>query len=177
MAKEQYVSKAEFSRVVGKSRAWINRLIKDGKLKTNADGQVALNSGLKYFDSVEISKTERRTQQTLPEDDSDDLPITGGSLSKRTKINDAFNQARMAEKTYQAKLKELEYKLRKGELVEVEKVKEDAQAVAAALRSRLMSVPVRIAGLCEGRSSREIEEILENALNDVLYEFKKSDFI
>ena len=103
MAKEQYVSKAEFSRVVGKSRAWINRLIKDGKLKTNADGQVALNSGLKYFDSVEISKAERRKPQTLPEDDSDDLPITGGSLSKRTKINDVYNQARMAKKTYKDK--------------------------------------------------------------------------
>ena len=53
----------------------------------------------------------------------------------------------------------------------------DAQATAALVRERLMSIPVRVSGLCEGRTARDIEEILEDAINDVLKSFQKSEYI
>ena len=100
-----------------------------------------------------------------------------GSAAKAMSVTEAFNKARLAEKTYQAKLKELEYKLKRGEIVEREKVVADAQAVGAFLREQFMSIPVRYSGLLEGRTARDIEEILEDAINDALKALQKSEFV
>ena len=116
--------------------------------------------------------TERQPEE-LPDDDN--APMSP-KMAKAQNVTEAFNKARAMEKTYQAKLKEIEFKLKQGDLVESAKVRQDAQATASALRARLMSIPVRVAGLCEGRTSREIEEILEGAIDDALKEFKKSEF-
>ena len=62
-------------------------------------------------------------------------------------------------------------------MIESEKVIADAQATAALVRERLMSILVRVSGLCEGRTARDIEEILEDAINDVLKSFQKSEYI
>ena len=40
-----------------------------------------------------------------------------------------------------------------------------------------MSIPVRYSGLLEGRTARDIEEILEDAINDALKAFQRSEFI
>lgn len=106
---------------------------------------------------------------------NDDLPVTGGQLSVAN-VNAAFNRARLAEKTYQAKLKELEFKEASGELIAADDVQHDAEKTGAEVRERLMSVPPRIAGVCEGKPAREIERIVEEAINEALQALQRARF-
>lgn len=161
----------EFARQIGKSHTWVYKLIKAGKLPRNEDGTLPVNEAFAAYDKL-TRGTESQPEE-LPDDDN--APMSP-KMAKAQNVTEAFNKARAMEKTYQAKLKEIEFKLKQGDLVESAKVRQDAQATASALRARLMSIPVRVAGLCEGRTSREIEEILEGAIDDALKEFKKSEF-
>lgn len=181
MGNSTSVTLREFARQIGRSHTWVQNKVKSGELPRNDDGTIPTEEGFKAFDAilreVEQKKANRQKQQTveaLP--DNDDAPMTD-NVTKAMNVTEAFNKARLAEKTYQAKLKEIEYKLKRGDLIESETVIADAQATAALVRERLMSIPVRVSGLCEGRTARDIEEILEDAINDVLKSFQKSEYI
>lgn len=174
MAARETVSQAEFARQVGCTKVWICKLVKQGKLPVNENKQIYLAEGFAAYEQMTKEKADKAKaskKKKLVEKD------TTASFAGAKNITEAFNKARLAEKTYQAKLKEIEYKLKRGDLIESEKVKADAHQTAAALRARLVSIPVRIAGLCEGRPAREIEEIIEDAINDALTEFQKSEFL
>ena len=71
----------------------------------------------------------------------------------------------------------IEYKLKKGELVTRADVEADASAVAAEVRERLTSIPVRISALCEHQPARKIEEVMTDAIQDALVSFSKSKFV
>lgn len=173
---EESVSISEFARQVGKSAAWISKKSRDGTIPRTKDGKIPLKAGFAAFDKMQ--KKEQTVKAIRGQKvSSDDTASMSESASDAMSVTAALNKARLAEKTYQAKLKEIEYRLRKGELVESEKVSQDAQAVASALRERLMSISVRISGLCEGRTAREIEEIFDDAINDALTQFQKSEFL
>ncbi len=171
----QSVSVREFAKQVGRSKSWISKLAISGKLPRNEDGSIPLEAGFKAYDKF-VKETEAKKRKVEPLSDDDNAPMAG-AMSKAMNVTEAFNKARLAEKTYQAKLKELEYKLKHGELVERARVIEDAQATGALLREQLMSIPVRYSGLCEGRTARDIEEILEGAINDALKALQKTEFI
>ena len=172
------VSVREFARQVGRSPSWISKMARQGKLPRNEDGSIPIQEGFVAYDKfnreVEATKAKQKKAEPLPE--NDDAPMTE-SATKAMSVTEAFNKARLAEKTYQAKLKELEYKLKRGEIVEREKVVADAEAVGAFLREQFMSIPVRYSGLLEGRTARDIEEILEDAINDALKALQKSEFV
>lgn len=176
---ESGVSVREFARQVNRSPSWISKMAREGKLPRNEDGTIPIKEGFAAYDKFnrkveESKKKQNKAVDPLP--DNDDVPMSD-SNSKAMSVTEAFNKARLAEKTYQAKLKELEYKLKRGEIVEREKVVADAEAVGAFLREQFMSIPVRYSGLCEGRTARDIEEILEDAINDALKALQKSEFV
>lgn len=154
----------EFARQIGKSHTWVRKLIKTGVIPSNPDGTLSGNLAFPAYDKF------------IKGGNQDDAPMSE-PIAKAMNVSEAFNKARLAEKTYQAKLKEIEYKLKRGDIVERDVVVQDAHKCAAAVRGQLMALPVRVSGLCEGRSSREIEEILEDALNEALAEFQKSEFL
>ena len=172
------VSVREFARQVGRSPSWISKMARQGKLPRNEDGSIPIQEGFAAYDKFnrEVEATKAKQKKTEPLPDNDDAPMTE-SATKVMSVTEAFNKARLAEKTYQAKLKELEYKLKRGEIVEREKVVADAEAVGAFLREQFMSIPVRYSGLLEGRTARDIEEILEDAINDALKALQKSEFV
>mgnify|MGYP005813316233 CR=1 FL=1 len=113
---------------------------------------------------------------TLGDDDEADAPLPATGLVSVDKVNAAYNRARLAEKTYQAKLKELEYKEAQGLVLSLAEVEKDAEETAGALREKLMSLPPRIAPLCEGKPAREIEGVLDEAINDALLALSRSRF-
>lgn len=119
----------------------------------------------------------------LPDEDSDGVPLAAapaglGAAAHLTaaKVAEQFNKARTAEKMFQAKLRELEFKEKQGDLLKIAEVEADAAATAAEFMDKLRSLPPRIAGLCEGRPAREIEGIIDAALNDALAALQKSRF-
>ena len=161
----------EFARQIDKPHSWVQRRIKEGKITPDANGKIPIETAFDEVQALIDAASEEEANEAAK-----DEPVQLAAPSRVKNVAEAFNKARLAEKTFQAKLKEIEYRMKKGDLLERADVEADAAKTASALRGRLMSVPVRIAGLCEGRTSREIEEILETALNDVLSEFKKSEF-
>ena len=135
-----------FANEVGMSYTHIKRLVKNGTIPSNSDGKIPLEEGLKAFNNRKNKK-----QDASPE---------AGNVREETA------KAKLAKETYIAKLKELDYRYRKGELVEVEDVRAEAQRVAAAVMDKFKAIPPRIAVLCEGRSARDIEAIIADAHNE-----------
>lgn len=206
MSKGESIGVREFARQVGCSHVNILNLIKAGRMPQNKDGTIPLDDGLIAYENrkkkrepKENSKIKKkrtaRSQGTathqkkikeLPDDYQNDdgeysnepaPKLTSESLITARDITTQFNKARLAEKTYQAKLREIEYKLKKGEIVSRIDVESDAAAVAAEVRERLTSIPVRISALCEHQTARRIEEVMTDAIQEALLSFSKSKFV
>lgn len=204
MAKGESIGVREFARQVGCSHVLILNLIKAGKMPQNKDGSIPLDEGLVAYENRKKKKEPKDQKETkkkktspkkrkspkkikeLPDDDPPEAgeeteesapKLTSDKLISARDITTQFNKARLAEKTYQAKLREIEYKLKKGELVTRADVESDASAVAAEVRERLTSIPVRISALCEHQPARKIEEVMTDAIQDALVSFSKSKFV
>lgn len=107
------------------------------------------------------------------DDDTDSGPLTAADAAR---VGMQYNKARLAEKTYQARLRELEYKRMRRELIPIEEVQADARATGSHVRGLLLALPGRAAARCEGVSAREIEQILREEINTALTELQKSVF-
>ena len=165
---EDSVSMREFGRQIGRSHVWVQEKVKEGSLPVVTIGKskkIPIEAG---FEAVKKLIKEK--------EDSNGQEQSVSSFANARNVTEATNKARLKKEIYVAQLKELEFKLRNGDLVERTAVDADAHAVGSALRQQLMAIPVRVSGLCEGRSTREIEEILEDAINDALAVFQKSEF-
>lgn len=111
--------------------------------------------------------TEERS--TAPEP----MPI---EFSRTANINEQYSRAKLARETYNAKITELKYKEAAGQLIPVEQVHSDAAKTGAEVRERLFGIAPRVAGLCEGKTAREIERIIDEEINDALSALQRSRF-
>lgn len=188
------LSQRKFAEHVGRSHVYINKLVKEGKIPL-VNGKIPLDDGVKAFElSQQLGYEENRAhgerqrqaaakkkpktkakekEIELPSDDSP-LPSTGNISAD--KVTAAFNKAKLAEKTFNAKIKELEYKEKNGLLIPKEDVENDAAATAAELMALLTPIAPTIAPMCEGKPSRVIEGIIEEAISEALEAMKKSKF-
>ncbi|WP_082168010.1 Clp protease ClpP [Yersinia aldovae] len=146
------LSKAAFARLVGLSRAAITKLCHSGRIPVLPNGKLDANQALAAYKQTqqvgrEISAENGRTSgnrkksavEAISEDDSQPIVI-GGSTSIITQ----FNKAKTVEKTFQAKLKQLEYEKEKGLLVLKTEVEADAANMAEELRGRLFATAATI---------------------------------
>lgn len=156
---EDSISARGFAKQIGKSHVWVLKLVKEGVIPRNEDGTIPLKAGLEAYMKTQEGK-------------GGDTDVEGA-----VNVNAAFNKVKLAKETYSARLKELDYKARKGELLERDQVCAEAAKLAENLRGKLFAIPVRVSGLCEGRTSREIEEIIENAINEALKELQKCEYL
>lgn len=191
------LSQRKFAEHIGRSHVWVSKLVKQGKIRTDANGKIPLEQGLAdyqasqqlgYEENREHAKKQRAAsaaknpavkarqaepQVSLPDDD-EPLPTTGGITTD--KVAAAYNRAKLAEKTFMAKLKELDYKEKQGLLIPKEQIEADAAATAEELRGLLFAIGPRIAPICEGKPARQIESIIEEAINSALTTLQKSRF-
>ena len=98
-------------------------------------------------------------------------------IGRAVNVAEQYSRAKAAKETFAAKKMELEYKRAAGELIHVDEVRDDATKTAAEVRERLFGVPSRVAGMCEGKSAREIERILDDAINEALDALRRSRFV
>lgn len=188
MSEEEFnISVRAFAREVNRSHVWVLKLLKAGRLPRNDDGTIPLKQGLEAFKLMkeeqaeqEAAKAEKKTAGTkkkakAPKTEQSVQPAPKVDIDPagQTNINVALNKAKLAEKTYQARLKELEYKLKSGEILEKAEVAAEAEWLAGQVKQKLLSIPPRISSMCEGRLARDIEEIIADAINDALKELQK----
>lgn len=185
----EYLSQRQFAKHAGVSHVRINRLVKEGRLPSDDRGRVPLTEGLKAFEASkrpgydanrehgrrQRKNSRKKSEQKKVSSDTTNVDIPSISVGTAA-INEEFNKARLAEKIYQANLKKIEYQREKGELLEKDEVRADAMKIGAELREKLNAIPPRIAPLCEGLSAREIQDVIDTAINEALETLHKSRF-
>ena len=191
------VSQAEFARIVGVSKPYITKLVKTGKLKLNENRKLNLEESKKILSSsknpsfdanrehaqkqkgVPLKERVEKAQEVKPPknektnliDDEDTKDLDSESMYK---INILFNKARAAEKVALAKLRDIDVKIKKGELLEAEIVKREAAEVGNLITQKLYNMVYKLAPLLVGvETQKQAKDILESEVEIVLEELNR----
>ena len=191
------VNQAEFARIVGVSKPYITKLVKTGKLKLNENGKLNLEESKKILSSsknpsfdanrehaqkqkgVPLKERVEKAQEARPPknektnliDDDDTKDLDSESMYK---INILFNKARAAEKVALAKLRDIDVKIKKGELLEAETVKREAAEVGNLITQKLYNLVYKLAPLLVGvETQKQAKDILESEVEIVLEELNR----
>ena len=193
------VNQAEFARIVGVSKPYITKLVKTGKLKLNENGKLNLEESKKILSSsknpsfdanrehaqkqkgvplkerVEKSTAENMPKQETPKTTNNDSEDLGNTVpNDMFKINILFNKARAAEKVALAKLRDIDVKIKKGELLEAETVKREAAEVGNLITQKLYNMVYKLAPLLVGvETQKQAKDILESEVEIVLEELNR----
>ena len=193
------VSQAEFARIVGVSKPYITKLVKTGKLKLNENGKLNLEESKKILSSsknpsfdanrehaqkqkgvplkerVEKSTAENIPKQETPKTTNNDSEDLGNTVpNDMFKINMLFNRAKAAEKVALAKLRDIDLKLKQGELLEAEIVKREAAEVGNLITQKLYNMVYKLAPLLVGvETQKQAKDILESEVEIVLEELNR----
>lgn len=157
--KDNLVTQKAFAEEIGISPSAVNQLVRKGKIPL-VNGKIPLKEGLAAYKFVGQNGTNQTT---------DDMVNTNN-------IGQAIQKAELVDKNYRAKMRQLDYEERKGKLIDVEQVKQDAEKVAALLRTTLLSMPSRLALQLEGKEAAEIQALLEHEINQVLTKLHETKF-
>lgn len=166
MAPNSEMGIREFASHIGRSPAWVSKLAQEGKIPKNVSGKIPFREGLEAVRAIEAEKIVRSTKRK-----DAGVGIQQGSeidVQKAVNVHEAMKKAQLATQVATAKLKDLEYKKQSGEFVSVAEVKADARECAAKLRAFCIAAPTRYAGLLEGRTQREAEEVLRQLFSELL---------
>ena len=193
------VNQAEFARIVGVSKPYITKLVKTGKLKLNENGKLNLEESKKILSSsknpsfdanrehaqkqkgvplkerVEKSTAENIPKQETPKTTNNDSEDLGNTVpNDMFKINILFNKARAAEKVALAKLRDIDVKIKKGELLDAETVKREAAEVGNLITQKLYNMVYKLAPLLVGvETQKQAKDILESEVEIVLEELNR----
>lgn len=179
----------EFAKQVGRSHELIRKLVNRGIVPLNDVGKIPLAEGLEAFRvydegpkqkagrprkgevRIKPEKVVRPPRTATPK--PEEKPV---NVEDARNVHAAMNKAKLADTTYKARIRELEFKLKSGELLPKSEVIAEAQWLAEQVKAKLMAIPPRISSMCEGRPAREIEEIITDSLNSALKEFQKCKY-
>ena len=193
------VNQAEFARNIGVSKPYITKLVKTGKLKLNENGKLNLEESKKILSSsknpsfdanrehaqkqkgvplkerVEKSTAENIPKQETPKTTNNDSEDLGNTVpNDMFKINMLFNRAKAAEKVALAKLRDIDLKLKQGELLEAETVKREAAEVGNLITQKLYNMVYKLAPLLVGvETQKQAKDILESEVEIVLEELNR----
>lgn len=191
------VSKAKFAEHIGVSRAAVTKMCKAGRVPVRDDGKLNLEEATVAYESTrsisnQVSKdngrkaginkkegVERKPGKKDPQPvevaPPDSGPITASGAANQN-LMQQLNKAKLAKQTFEAKLKEMEWKKANGQLLEIEEVKADARKVAEDVRGKLMSIPQKLAQQIVNKSPREAQRMIEDAINKALTAIQDSRF-
>ena len=192
----ELITQSELSRRSGKSQPYIAKLIKQGKLSINKDKlldyelcvKILKTSKNPSFDinrenaqkqkGVPLKERVEKAQEIKPKnekkdliDDEDTKDLDSESMYK---INILFNKARAAEKVALAKLRDIDVKIKKGELLAAETVKREAAEVGNLITQKLYNLVYKLAPLLVGvETQKQAKDILESEVEIVLEELNR----
>lgn len=170
---------------IGKSHVWVTKLIKAGVIPVNDDGTIPHRAALEAYaawkegrsDSTGVAAPKKRGRPPKKQNPKDKAqepqPVAMADIDDAVSVGMTYNKAKAKKEAATANLRTLEYLKLKGELVEKKEVELMAMQLAEKVRGKLMTVGVRVAGLCEGRTAREIEEIIDTEINSAMAELRK----
>jgi len=141
------VSKSDFAREMNISPQRVHSLIKKGMIYVRKDGKINLDKAKKILED---------NRSLLPQKDT------------------KYIDARAQHEIIKLKIAELELKQKKGELIEKEKVIKYCQDIISISKSKILSIPVKVAPLIVGMTSiKKIKIILEKEIHQALNELAR----
>lgn len=164
------VSQRAFARQVGLSHVRIGQLVKAGKLKANEQGKIYLKEGLKtLLGEQELKDKQEKIDKYLSEIDN----VEGGLTPELLKMTDeapdvAYGILRAKELYFKTVQKQLEVDKANRTVIPLDEAKAAFKSIAIEVKQELLSIPQRLAVRLENRSAREIEDLLEDAINGAL---------
>lgn len=191
------VTLSEFARQIGRSKAIVSRMVKSGQIPRDADGLIPLDEALTAFQDYQntpknrggrpskaskaaaekkVKEPQKKTSQPKHKPIEEIEAAREEKRQSASDIHAALNKAKLADRTFQARLRELDFKMKSGELLEKTAVIAECQWLAEQVKSKLLAIPPRISSLCEGRIAREIEEIITDGINSALAELQKCKY-
>ncbi len=151
------VSQAGFARRLGVSRQYVHQLVSIGLITLDKDGLI---DSAKAVHAIEAAQDPARPR-TRSGGEAEDL--AGAS----------YHEARALKERYAALLRKLEYERLSGELIPAEEIVGAWQQLVAAFRSRILSLPSKLAPQVEMRESRYIQTTLTAAVREALEELSQ----
>lgn len=181
------LTQAGLARALGISRAQARLLLAKGVFKADEHGKISLSEAKKayseYQSSLKKGKSERSRKAAgklleaigteIPDDSDFKEVYRRWMASVESDPIGVLNAA----KAYLTALQVQEQKLKVDEqekrLIPVERVNHDAEEIGTLIRSKLITIPSRVSTICEGRTARDIEEIIDIEINKALEELQK----
>jgi hypothetical protein len=165
----KFISQAEYARQKDVSRQYINKLVQAGRIPTDEkkriDPDIADAVLVQDADPARRLNDPEYESESIIEQDSD----VGSSVSATG--HTPFAKFRSAREAYQAKLAQLDYEERAGQLLKKAEVERETFDVARQLRDRFLSLPQELSGtLVSLTDEKEIKKYLRAKIRDTLME-------
>jgi polyhydroxyalkanoate synthesis regulator phasin len=136
----------------------VSKMVAAGKLPTQ-NGKVVMPDALMAYQHRKDNRYSA-SDETLKKADSGKI----------------YQQAKAATQTYTAQIKKLELEKMKGDLIPITEAMAEFEMVATVIRSQLVSLPSRIAGLLEDKTASQIEILLNKEINEILSALNNTRF-
>lgn len=161
MSTGQRVSQAQYARLRGFSRAYVNRLVRDGVILQVHGKQVDVAQ-------ADAALAARREPARPLRRKNAEAHMTAEERHHRER----YLQARAKREQIRAEMAELKYRVMTGELVKAEPVFQNVALQARAFRDALLNIPARLGAQIAAESDpRRIEAMLRKECETALDAF------
>ena len=148
--------------------------LKERVEKAQSNENWTVLQGKEKDEYIESLKTKTAPKKEKPKDLIDDEDTKDLDSESMYKINILFNKARAAEKVALAKLRDIDVKIKKGELLDAETVKREAAEVGNLITQKLYNMVYKLAPLLVGvETQKQAKDILESEVEIVLEELNR----
>jgi hypothetical protein len=155
--KSNLITQSAYAKLKGISRQAVNEHVSRGNI-TLIDGRIdPVLADRQLLSNIDPSQDSKILKNLDPE----------RYLEEQQTIL-IYNKAKAKKMYFSAKLLELEYKMKTGELINLNDVKKEAFTRARRLRDRLLNIPDRVSALIAGEGDHE------KVLKILQQEFKKA---
>ena len=159
-------TKAKFGRRIGVSGQRVGQMAKRGQVVTTDGGRIRVN------DSLSILRAAGKLPQEgdQPEPEAADPALD--SLSERLAQGEmlTWSEAQRAKENFLARLRQLEYEQKAGELVPIDDVEREHASRCQRIRSRLLALPHQAAPRAAGQDAIAIKAVLDDIVREALEE-------
>lgn len=148
--------------------------LKERVEKAQSNENWTVLQGKEKDEYIESLKPKTAPKKEKPKDLIDDEDTKDLDSESMYKINILFNKARAAEKVALAKLRDIDVKIKKGELLDAETVKREAAEVGNLITQKLYNLVYKLAPLLVGvETQKQAKDILESEVEIVLEELNR----
>jgi hypothetical protein len=153
------ITRAEYARRRGWSRAYVTQLVNAGRVQIDEGGLIDPDDA---DASLAAGRDPSAATRSLPGEAPPPRPAGGNA-------GPTYMQARTLREAANAKLAQLDYQERSGQLLDRAATESEAMALGRELRENLLAIPARLAqGLADCSDAAACETLLEHALTEAL---------